>query len=301
MYLTTGFLFQNPLTSIEVDRITAPNRYYLSQTDLVNITENSGSYPVMHSQSYSSVNDASFACATKRNLSYCRPASIILATTNDMCRHPVLKLCPSTPTPSETDSLASTTCTNQRMSGLAASLDDTSEIVNQFFPFVADSSNSSKFNFNTADIGPNLDVSRKNRSTNSNAHSLLVPLTSNNNAGITITTKNHRQHRSLSEITDSSPHNKGHISPGTAMIAEDDTAAKTTIAPITVANRTKLTPSPTRSGVVATPASMQSQSDSLSSATTISTATTIIPKEMGEMCRRSSDSDLSVTPKGKHY
>lgn len=67
----------------------------------------------------------------------------------------------------------------------------------------------------------------------------------------------------------------------------------------TLANRNKLSPSPTRSGVVATPASIQSQSDSLSSATTVSTATTIIPKEVGEMCRRSSDSDLSVTPKGK--
>ncbi|XP_011290288.1 C2 domain-containing protein 5 isoform X2 [Musca domestica] len=130
---------------------------------------------------------------------------------------------------------------------------------------------------------------------------------------------------SLSEIAagssnhsnNSSPHTKGqHVSPGSAMMNADDdvsaaklstmntnasTTSTTTIPSNVVANRSKLTPSPTRSGVVATPASIQSQCDSLSSATTISTATTIIPKEMGEMCRRSSDSDLSVTPKGNSF
>uniref|UniRef100_A0A1I8P0S9 C2 domain-containing protein n=1 Tax=Stomoxys calcitrans TaxID=35570 RepID=A0A1I8P0S9_STOCA len=114
---------------------------------------------------------------------------------------------------------------------------------------------------------------------------------------------------SLSEITGSnnhsnngSPHLKagGHVSPGVAMHADEDiSAAKPTASSATINPAlAKLTPSPTRSGVTsATPASIQSQSDSLSSATTISTATTIIPKEIGEMCRRSSDSDLSVTPK----
>uniref|UniRef100_A0A1I8P0U2 C2 domain-containing protein n=1 Tax=Stomoxys calcitrans TaxID=35570 RepID=A0A1I8P0U2_STOCA len=118
---------------------------------------------------------------------------------------------------------------------------------------------------------------------------------------------------SLSEITGSnnhsnngSPHLKagGHVSPGVAMHADEDiSAAKPTASSATINPAlAKLTPSPTRSGVTsATPASIQSQSDSLSSATTISTATTIIPKEIGEMCRRSSDSDLSVTPKGNSF
>ncbi|XP_075146095.1 C2 domain-containing protein 5 isoform X2 [Haematobia irritans] len=113
---------------------------------------------------------------------------------------------------------------------------------------------------------------------------------------------------SLSEITgasgfsnNGSPHTKGgHISPGTAMQAEEDASVKSTAATSTATvgpALSKHTPSPTRAGVTtATPA--QSQSDSLSSATT---ATTIIPKEVGEMCRRSSDSDLSVTPKGNSF
>ncbi|XP_075146094.1 C2 domain-containing protein 5 isoform X1 [Haematobia irritans] len=116
------------------------------------------------------------------------------------------------------------------------------------------------------------------------------------------------EHRSLSEITgasgfsnNGSPHTKGgHISPGTAMQAEEDASVKSTAATSTATvgpALSKHTPSPTRAGVTtATPA--QSQSDSLSSATT---ATTIIPKEVGEMCRRSSDSDLSVTPKGNSF
>ncbi|XP_073841071.1 C2 domain-containing protein 5 isoform X2 [Musca autumnalis] len=121
---------------------------------------------------------------------------------------------------------------------------------------------------------------------------------------------------SSNHSNNSSPHTaKGqqHVSPGSIMMNADEevSAAKlstnntnatiTTIPSNVATNRSKLTPSPTRSGVVATPASIQSQSDSLSSATTISTATTIIPKEVGEMCRRSSDSDLSVTPKGNSF
>lgn len=57
-------------------------------------------------------------------------------------------------------------------------------------------------------------------------------------------------------------------------------------------------PSPSKYGTTTT-TNIQTQMDSLSSATTTSTATTVVPKELGEMCRRSSDSDLSVTPKGK--
>ncbi|XP_037944747.1 C2 domain-containing protein 5 isoform X2 [Teleopsis dalmanni] len=63
-------------------------------------------------------------------------------------------------------------------------------------------------------------------------------------------------------------------------------------APPTLDSRTKLSTSPTKSGV-----NVASQSDSISSTTT-STATTMIPRDVGEICRRSSDSDLSITPKG---
>uniref|UniRef100_A0A1B0GF18 C2 domain-containing protein n=1 Tax=Glossina morsitans morsitans TaxID=37546 RepID=A0A1B0GF18_GLOMM len=59
-------------------------------------------------------------------------------------------------------------------------------------------------------------------------------------------------------------------------------------------------PSPSKYGTTTT-TNIQTQMDSLSSATTTSTATTVVPKELGEMCRRSSDSDLSVTPKGNSF
>ncbi|XP_016988016.1 C2 domain-containing protein 5 isoform X2 [Drosophila rhopaloa] len=57
-------------------------------------------------------------------------------------------------------------------------------------------------------------------------------------------------------------------------------------------NRMKLTPSPSKSGISAT-----TNADSASTSTA-STATTMVPVTVGEICRRSSDSDLSVTPKG---
>ncbi|XP_039231753.1 C2 domain-containing protein 5 isoform X3 [Drosophila yakuba] len=57
-------------------------------------------------------------------------------------------------------------------------------------------------------------------------------------------------------------------------------------------SRLKLTPSPSKSGISAT-----TNADSASTSTA-STATTMVPATVGEICRRSSDSDLSVTPKG---
>ncbi|KAH8341150.1 hypothetical protein KR074_003961 [Drosophila pseudoananassae] len=57
-------------------------------------------------------------------------------------------------------------------------------------------------------------------------------------------------------------------------------------------SRLKLTPSPSKSGI-----SAATNADSASTSTT-STATTMVPATVGEICRRSSDSDLSVTPKG---
>ncbi|XP_032312310.1 C2 domain-containing protein 5 isoform X3 [Drosophila ananassae] len=56
-------------------------------------------------------------------------------------------------------------------------------------------------------------------------------------------------------------------------------------------SRLKLTPSPSKSGI-----SAATNADSASTSTA-STATTMVPATVGEICRRSSDSDLSVTPK----
>lgn len=180
----------------------------------------------------------------------------------------------------------------------------------------------------------NLGIIDKN-STNCNAKkSLLLPFTSNadiiNNTNTTTTChenanechhqhhnhhqqqqyEHHGQHRSLTEINGSgsctsnnnSPNLRNSVSPNTSLMDETVTGEKvfTPAAPqMPAAKCNKISPTPSRAGTVATPLSLQSQSDSLSSATTVSTATTIIPKEVGEMARRSSDSDLSVTPKGR--
>lgn len=339
-------LFQNQSDNraMEICGTPSSSRCCLSQNDLAYLTKNYSSNPVvLHTQSLNNLNAPITAlaavCANKNKRAYCRPASIILNENNEFCRHPVLKLCPSTPTPSESDSLASpcsscraantgshpSTPNPNNLFSFSTTLSDP-EHLNQSCNFLRFPSNQNQNNAKF--VASSLNENTTNVSNAQN--SLLVPFISNNNnnnnnnAGIIITTKNHQcQHRSLSEIAagssnhsnNSSPHTKGqHVSPGSAMMNADDevsaaklstmntnasTTSTTTIPSNVVANRSKLTPSPTRSGVVATPASIQSQSDSLSSATTISTATTIIPKEMGEMCRRSSDSDLSVTPKGK--
>ncbi|XP_061395250.1 probable serine/threonine-protein kinase DDB_G0282963 [Musca vetustissima] len=367
LYHKTEFsLFQESLEmspNISVAEIAPTNRCCLSHNDLNYLTKSySSSQPVLHSQSLNNLNAPMTALTTAANAiktkrSYCRPASIILndPTNNDLFRQPVLKLCPSTPTPSESDSLASP-CSSCRVNAIcggggghslslspnslfsftntttATTLSDPEHLnhIGNILRFPPCNHNNAKFIASSI----NENTSTNNNNSNSNAQNpLLVPFISNNNAGITITNhQNHRQHRSLSEIAaggssnhsnNSSPHTKGHhVSPATIMpmnadeevaaaklstintnsnantITATTTTTNSTTIPSNVGNRSKLTPSPTRSGVVATPASIQSQSDSLSSATTISTATTIIPKEMGEMCRRSSDSDLSVTPKG---
>ncbi|XP_017847632.1 C2 domain-containing protein 5 isoform X5 [Drosophila busckii] len=75
-------------------------------------------------------------------------------------------------------------------------------------------------------------------------------------------------------------------------IANIENNAKKFASPVN--NRLKLTPSPSKSGI----SSSGANADSVSTSTT-STATTMVPtKDVGEICRRSSDSDLSVTPKG---
>ncbi|XP_060650494.1 C2 domain-containing protein 5 isoform X2 [Drosophila nasuta] len=84
----------------------------------------------------------------------------------------------------------------------------------------------------------------------------------------------------------------GVLIPTTIATLENNANAKKFASPVG-SNRLKLTPSPSKSGI-----SGGANADSASTSTT-STATTMVPaKELGEICRRSSDSDLSVTPKG---
>lgn len=286
----------------------------------MNLTDNAKT--PLHSQSLNNVNNAppnaALACANNTKRLQCRPASIVLACTDAKYKHPVLKLCPSTPTPSESESSASqlSPCCNK-------SLDLHSKTRNSLFPFshVADKENAKLMQQptcrscktgNTVSFSPNSDsnLGAIVKNTNSNAkHSLLVPFTSN--AGIikNIITTQYRQqhhcpHRSLNEINccvsnNNSPNLRSSVSPNSSVIEEMKTSGNVFGTTSAMHNRSKISPTPSRTGAVATPASIQSQSDSLSSATTISTATTIIPKEIGEMARRSSDSDLSVTPKGR--
>ncbi|XP_062126650.1 C2 domain-containing protein 5 isoform X1 [Drosophila sulfurigaster albostrigata] len=84
----------------------------------------------------------------------------------------------------------------------------------------------------------------------------------------------------------------GVLIPTTIATLENNANVKKFASPVG-SNRLKLTPSPSKSGI-----SGGANADSASTSTT-STATTMVPaKELGEICRRSSDSDLSVTPKG---
>lgn len=87
---------------------------------------------------------------------------------------------------------------------------------------------------------------------------------------------------------------QGVLIPTTVATLESNANYKRFAFPIGIdSNRLKLTPSPSKSGI-----SGGANADSASTSTT-STATTMVPaKEVGEICRRSSDSDLSVTPKG---
>lgn len=87
---------------------------------------------------------------------------------------------------------------------------------------------------------------------------------------------------------------QGVLIPTTIATLESSGNSKKFASPIGIdSNRLKLTPSPSKSGI-----SSGANADSASTSTT-STATTMVPaKEVGEICRRSSDSDLSVTPKG---
>ena len=297
---------------------------FSSQPNLTNLNEvNCANSNQMHSLSLTNINNVHSSAYTvqKNNLQYnlnARPASIVLASTEGKFKFPVLKLCPSTPTPSETESFTS------QLSPYCSKVSDIhTKAQNSVLYFnkakelqenvslrpAVNSSFSKHINSSLLSFLPNsdsnLDFIEKN--TNCNAKkSLLVPFTFN--AGdISHNHQHHCQHRSLNEINSSggctsnnnSPNLRTSISPNTSLMDETITSANNTCAAVqSLANRNKLSPTPSRTGALTTPLSLQSQSDSLSSATTISTATTIIPKEVGEMARRSSDSDLSVTPKG---
>lgn len=291
-----------------------------SQPNIMNLDGNCANSNRMHSQSFTNINKvhtpAYTACKNKMQYnSNARPVSILLASTEGKFKFPVLKLCPSTPTPSELESSASqlSPYINTKLQSSLFYFNNTAEandnLTIKSIPNCHSSNhlNSSVSSFSNNDS--NLEFIEKN--TNCNAkNSLLVPFTFNagdiNTVAASHDHQHHCQHRSLNEINNSggcasnnnSPNLRTSISPNTSHMDETITSDNTCTAVQSLANRNKLSPTPSRTGALATPISLQSQSDSLSSATTISTATTIIPKEVGEMARRSSDSDLSVTPKG---
>lgn len=287
------------------------NRRFSSQPDLQNVSS-SCAQACPHSQSLTDFNVAlplaNIICSKSitSNLNS-RPASIVLADCEGQYKFPTLKLCPSTPTPSESESSASQVPPANKQ----FPFNQTEKEMKALLPTCSSCSskppNTPILNRHNIDstLGP---IDRK---TNCNAKkSMLVSFTSNadiNTIANSHVRQHHGQHRSLNEINGSgchasnnnSPNVRNCTSPNTSLL--DEKIAATNLAGAnTPANRNnKLSPTPSRNTAVATPISFQSQSDSLSSATTISTATTIIPKEIGEMARRSSDSDLSVTPKGK--
>ncbi|XP_030376593.1 C2 domain-containing protein 5 isoform X2 [Scaptodrosophila lebanonensis] len=189
---------------------------------------------------------------------------------------PILRICPSTPTPTESDkSQFSPLAILDAQGVIDVSTVTTPEITQHDPQHVVNISNST------------------NHSNNNNESSLLAPCYSVSPFAIQ---QQKRQNRSNTEL-------QAHELPVTVAALNANVAAATTttatdsspslkrFASPAGSSRLKLTPSPSKSGISATNA------DSASTSTT-STATTMIPKELGEICRRSSDSDLSVTPKG---
>lgn len=242
-----------------------------------------------------------------------RPASIVLPVSK--FNYPLLKICPSTPTPSESDGSTSQFSPNKCLD---------SKCTHSLFPFLfkhslddittsrglLSASNTTLYPTRSlGDINSKSNSSICTNKTESNLNQpLLVPFISNTATITTAAHYGHNQHhnRSLNDINGGNNCAAETESPNLKSLTSalpQSTPPSVTGNSTATSNRSKLSPSPSKSGSGAA-AVNATQSDSLSSTTTTtntSTATTIIPKEMGEMCRRSSDSDLSVTPKGKFW
>ncbi|XP_030572145.1 C2 domain-containing protein 5 isoform X2 [Drosophila novamexicana] len=185
---------------------------------------------------------------------------------------PVLCICPSTPTPTESDNSSQLSPTQTR----AFEYYDPPVFK---LDHVVNISNST------------------NHSNNNNKSSLLAPCYSV--SPFAIQNQQQRSTRSSSDLQQLQQQQQqqqspaqGVLIPTTITTIESNASGKRFASPVS-SNRMKLTPSPSKSGI-----SGGGNADSASTSTT-STATTMVQtKELGEICRRSSDSDLSVTPKG---
>ncbi|ALC47285.1 CG6454 [Drosophila busckii] len=198
---------------------------------------------------------------------------------------PVLRVCPSTPTPSEIDLSA------------------------QFSEYVH-----SAVNLTQLEHVVNINSNSTNHSNNNNESSLLAPCYSVSTFAIPNEQPRQQQQQQLRRSTRSSSdlqqqQQQQQVQPvAAAAVTAAPASSQSVLIPTTIANiennakkfaspvnnRLKLTPSPSKSGI----SSSGANADSVSTSTT-STATTMVPtKDVGEICRRSSDSDLSVTPKG---
>lgn len=138
-------------------------------------------------------------------------------------------------------------------------------------------------------------LSSTNHSNHNNESSLLAPFRS---------IRQQQQPRELRSSTEIQQQPTGGASAGSVGTGSGTAVIPTTVESISPSlkrfaspvssSRLKLTPSPSKSGI-----SAATNADSASTSTT-STATTMVPATVGEICRRSSDSDLSVTPKGMY-
>ncbi|KRG01645.1 uncharacterized protein Dmoj_GI22687, isoform B [Drosophila mojavensis] len=191
---------------------------------------------------------------------------------------PVLCICPSTPTPTESE--------NSSQQSRAFDYYDPPDFELDHVVNISNSTNHSNNNNESSLLAPCYSVSpfaipnQQQRSTRSSSD-------------IQQQQQQQQQPQQLQQQPQSTP--QGVLIPTTIASIENSANGKKLASPVT-SNRTKLTPSPSKSGI-----SGGTNADSASTSTT-STATTMVQvKEVNEICRRSSDSDLSVTPKGIAY
>ncbi|XP_034664373.1 C2 domain-containing protein 5 isoform X1 [Drosophila subobscura] len=176
---------------------------------------------------------------------------------------PELRVCPSTPTPQ-------TPPTKSELLVPPSAFD--------FNPFVV---------LTKLDHSVNISNST-NLSNNNNESSLLAPFAIQQQQQQQLRSSNETAVANAAQATPP-PASSG---TGTGMGMGTGTGAGWRLPSPVNSSRLKMTPSPSKSGI-----SAATNADSASTSTA-STATTMVPATVGEICRRSSDSDLSVTPKG---
>ncbi|KAH8360097.1 hypothetical protein KR093_010669 [Drosophila rubida] len=189
---------------------------------------------------------------------------------------PVLRICPSTPTPTESDIRSQTQRAFEFYDPPVFKLD---HVVN-----ISNSTNHSNNNNKSSLLAPCYSVSP------SAIQNQQQPRQQPTKCSTRSSNDLQQQQQQQSPAAQAPP--GGVLIPTTIATLENNANAKKYASPVG-SHRLKLTPSPSKSGI-----SGGANADSASTSTA-STATTMVPaKELGEICRRSSDSDLSVTPKG---